>query len=94
MSTFEQNTDYDLILFGHDVLDTDVKVGRLPQRLRTKGSVAQDRELRFPITEPICNATLREQFVYRCLPTFVPDLFEPAADESFIGFCHDAPLRQ
>ena len=73
MSAFEQKTDYDLILFGHDVLDTDAHVGEAAAKVTNERlELRRTANFCFPITEPICNTTLREQFIYRCFASFVP----------------------
>jgi len=95
MSAFEQNTDYNLILFGHDVLDTDVKVWEAATKVANeRRQLRRTANFSFPIAEPICNAAFREQLVYRCLSAFVPYLFEPSANKSFVRFYHDLNSRR
>src|SRR6202040_799897 len=81
VGAFEQNPDHDLVLFGHYFLDTDLKVGEGTAKVANERlQLCRAVDFCFSITEPICNATLREEFVDRCFASFVPNLFEPAAN--------------
>ena len=86
MSTFDQDADHNLVLFSQDVVDTNVKVGettaQVPnERLQLRWAA----NFRLRVAETVGNATLRKQLVYGCLAAFVPNLPEPAADESFVS---------
>jgi hypothetical protein len=69
---FEQHPDHNLVLFSHDVLDTDLKVGEGTAKVTNKRlQLPWAANFYYPVTKPVCNPTLREQFVYRCLSAFV-----------------------